>query len=121
MEKLCYSDEELQGFKAIIEKKMRQARQELSETLGSLADTNRNIASDKMLSTNDSLVVEEQENLNALAIRLQKFIQHLEAALERIVNKTYGICHKTHKLIDKQRLLLVPHATLSVEAKNQRS
>ena len=60
----------------------------------------------------------EKENLNQLAARQKKFIDNLEAALIRIENKTYGVCRVTGKLINKKRLELVPHATLSIEAKN---
>lgn len=62
-----------------------------------------------------------KEEAGRLAQRQQKFIQHLEAALIRIENKTYGICRETGKIIPKERLMAVPHATLSVEAKNSRS
>ncbi len=117
-----YSEKELQKFKDIIDEKLDQAKKELISTLDSLASTNRNIAHETMLNVDDDFsLVEEQENLSFLATRLKKFIQHLEDALLRIKNKTYGICRQTGKLISKERLLLVPHATLSVEAKNDRN
>ena len=115
-----YNDEDLEEFRLLIEQKLQKTKKELRETLDSLATTNSTIAQDKVKSLEDSSVVEEQENLNFLVIRNKKFIQHLEAALVRIKNKAYGICRKTGKLISKERLLRVPHATLSIDAKNSR-
>ena len=63
--------------------------------------------------------VQEREQMSQLAERQQKFIANLESALQRIQNKTYGVCRVTGKLISKERLRAVPHATLSIEAKNQ--
>jgi RNA polymerase-binding transcription factor DksA len=115
-----YNDEDLEEFRMLIEQKLQKAKKELRETLDSLATTNSTIAQDKVKSLEDGPIVEEQENLNFLIIRNKKFIQHLEAALVRIKNKAYGICRKTRKLISKERLLRVPHATLSINAKNSR-
>ena len=75
---------------------------------------------DRAEHTNAGVATQTKEELALLAARQQKFIKGLEAALVRIENKTYGICRVTGKLIPKERLRLVPHATLSVEAKNQR-
>ena len=116
----AYSDEELKMFETIINKKLNYAKTELGTTLKSLSNTNNNISANTMVAMGNKLMVEEQENLNLLAIRLKKFIVHLQAALERIKHKTYGVCRKTGRLISKERLLLVPHATLSVEAKSKR-
>ena len=120
MNEQCYSDSELEAFRQLINKKLDKAKRELSTTLNMLENTNSGIARDKVHGLEDSPSVEEQENLNFLSIRLKKFITHLESALVRIKNKTYGICRETGKRISKERLLLVPHATLSVEAKKKR-
>lgn len=117
--KLRYSDEELQEFKEIILEKLEAAKQEYK--------TLRDNVSGASNGTDDTsptfkLINEGAENLSReeagqLAQRQYKFIQNLEAALVRIENKTYGICRVTGKLIPKERLRLVPHATLTVEAK----
>lgn len=119
MNKEQYSAEELETFRILIEKKCNEKKKVLDEIQRTLRITNDRIAEEKVKRDN-SAVVEEQEQLNLLSIRLQKLIQHLEAALVRIKNKTYGICRKTGKRINKRRLLLVPHATLSIEAKEAR-
>ena len=111
---LRYSDEELVEFRAIIEKKMEKARKELDfyqEQIRSESDDN------KFHGLEDGSYTQERESLNQLASRQIKFIQHLEKALIRIENKTYGICRTTGKLISKARLKAVPHATQSIEAK----
>jgi RNA polymerase-binding transcription factor DksA len=122
-EKNRYSDEELQEFKEIITQKLEKARVEFDILRSSITQTESNDTQDtsptfKVLEEGASTL--SKEEAGRLAQRQQQFIQHLEAALMRIENKTYGICRETGKLIPKERLKAVPHATLSVEAKNQR-
>ncbi|MFO8067009.1 MAG: TraR/DksA C4-type zinc finger protein [Bacteroidales bacterium] len=119
-EKTRYSDEELQEFKEIILKKLEEARAGLkmlteAYTTQNANDTNDTSPSFKILEEG-SQVLSKEEN-GQLAARQQKFIRDLENALIRIENKTYGICRETGKLISKERLRSVPHATLSIEAK----
>jgi len=119
-EKTRYSDEELQEFKQIILDNIAQAQTDLdllteAYTLSNTNDTNDTSPSFKVLEEG-SQVLSKEEN-SQLALRLQKFIRDLENALIRIENKTYGICRVTGKLISKERLKSVPHATLSMEAK----
>ena len=116
----AYSQEDIEEFRKVIVAKIALAKEELNHTEESLKVISSNIAQDKINEVEDSFVVEEQEMLNSLSIRLKKFIQHLEAAMVRINKGTYGICRVTGKRIDKRRLLLVPHTTHSVEAKNNR-
>jgi len=114
-----YSDKELAEFKAIIDEKLVTARQELNYLQEQIVEMNENNAdiqgSDWF---DDSSIHSEVELLNNMAIRQRQFIQNLENALIRIENKTYGICTVTGNLIEKKRLLLVPHATKSIEAKH---
>jgi RNA polymerase-binding transcription factor DksA len=122
-EKNRYSDEELLEFKEIINQKLEKARAEfdvlrLSIIHGESNDTQDTSPTFKILEEGTSTL--SKEEAGRLAQRQQQFIKHLEAALLRIDNKTYGICRETGKLIPKERLKAVPHATLSVEAKNQR-
>jgi DnaK suppressor protein len=119
-EKTRYSDEELQEFRAIIMKKLDEARAGLkilteAYTTQNANDTNDTSPSFKILEEG-SQVLSKEEN-SQLAARQQKFIRDLENALIRIENKSYGICRATGKLISKERLRSVPHATLSIEAK----
>ncbi len=121
-EKLRYSDEELEEFKQIILEKLEKARKELEFLNESILNPNENDITDtyqvnKLLDDNSWAI--EKENLSQLAERQRKFIKNLEAALVRIENKTYGICRETGKLISKERLRAVPHATLSIEAKQK--
>lgn len=118
--KTKYSDEELQEFKDIIEKKLASAREDLellteAYTNKSDNDTRDTSPTFKVLEEGQQ-VLSKEENSN-LAARQRRFIQNLENALVRIENKTYGICRVTGKLISKERLKAVPHATLSIEAK----
>lgn len=118
-----YSDEELNEFKEIIEEKLTQARKNLDMLLEA-ASNNANDLGDtspsfKVLEEGSS-VQSKEENSN-MASRQQKFIKDLEAALVRIDSKTYGICRISGELIPKERLRLVPHATLTVDAKNKES
>jgi RNA polymerase-binding transcription factor DksA len=113
-----YSDEELVEFKALIDEKMAIAKQELEFMKDQIMEMNEN-ASEKQGGNwfDDSSVHTELEMLNNMVIRQQQFVNNLENALIRIQNKTYGICMVTGQLIDKKRLMLVPHATKSVIAK----
>ena len=118
--KVRYSDEELQEFKSIILEMLEKAKKEYK----TLRDFVTHDSSNDIEDTSPTCkVVEEgamtlsKEEAGALAQRQYKFIQNLEAALIRIENKTYGVCRMTGKLIPKERLRLVPHATLTVEAK----
>jgi len=124
-EKTRYSDVELQEFKDIITEKIRVAKEELSSLTQSLSSPNSNGTDDTagtFKTLEDGSATLEKEQINQLAARQKKFLEGLEAALVRIENKTYGICRVTGKLIQKERLRAVPHATLSMEAKlNQRS
>jgi DnaK suppressor protein len=119
-EKTRFSDEELQEFREIIMKKLEEAREGLkllteAYTTQNENDTNDTSPSFKILEEG-SQVLSKEEN-GQLAARQQKFIRDLENALIRIENKTYGVCRVTGKLISKERLRSVPHATLSIEAK----
>ncbi len=120
-EKLYYNESNLQEFKELILSKLELARYEFNKMQKSLQNPNENsdeTTSNQYLTMNDGASTFEKENLNQLAARQKKFIYNLYAALVRIENKTYGVCRVTGKLIQKERLLAVPHATLSIEAKN---
>ena len=122
-EKVRYSDAELQEFKELILQKPETAKQDYEELRSAITHSGSNGVEDtsptfKILEEGASSLSKEESG--QLAQRQYKFIQSLEAALIRIENKTYGICRETGKLIPKERLMLVPHATLSVEAKNSR-
>ena len=122
-EKVRYSDEELQEFKEMILEKLAKAKEEYDILKSGVDHSSSNDTEDTSPSfkaLEDGLSSSSKEELGQLAARQYKFIQNLEAALVRIENKTYGICRETGKLIPKERLRLVPHATLSVEAKNKR-
>lgn len=122
-EKTRYSDEELQEFKELILAKLAKAQKDY-ELLK--ADVTNNGGNDIADTSPTFKVLEEgaatlsKEEAGRLAERQMKFIQHLRAALVRIENKTYGICRETGKLIPKERLRAVPHATLNIDAKNNR-
>jgi len=118
--KTRYSDNELQEFKELIQGKLRMAREEFLDLTNSLSSPNSNGTEDTSgayKTLEDGSATFEKEQLNQLAARQKKFIDSLEAALVRIENKTYGVCRETGKLIQKERLQAVPHATLSMEAK----
>ena len=122
-EKLRYSDEELNMFKEVILGKLEKAKEDYEQLRAAITHSSSNDVEDtsptfKILEEGASALSKEESG--QLAQRQYKFIQSLESALIRIENKTYGICRETGKLIQKERLLLVPHATLSVEAKNKR-
>ncbi len=120
-EKTRYSDDELAEFKAIILEKLEKARADydlLRATITHTASNGTDDTSPTFKILEEGAATLSKEESGRLAQRQLKFIQHLEAALVRIENKTYGICRETGKLISKERLKIVPHATLSMEAKN---
>jgi len=116
-----YSDKDLAEFKALIEGKIEKAYQDL-ELLKSAYKNDGNNGTDDTSPTfkafEEGSETMSREANTQLALRQEKFIRDLKNALVRIENKTYGICRVTGKLINKERLKLVPHATLSIEAKN---
>ncbi len=123
-EKTRYSDEELQEFKQIIEEKLARARKDyqlLSSTLSHEGSNDIQDTSPTFKVLEEGATTLSREHTGRLAQRQLKFISHLEAALVRIENKTYGICRETGKLISKERLKAVPHATLSIEAKKNQN
>ncbi|MGB1207146.1 MAG: TraR/DksA family transcriptional regulator [Chitinophagales bacterium] len=118
-EKTRYSDEELKEFEALLHKKLDASRGELNylqEQIRRLVDNPDN----KMSSLEDGVGTLEKEYLNKMAARQAQYIKHLENALIRIKNKVYGVCRVTGRLIRKERLKAVPHATLSIDAKRMR-
>ena len=117
-EKTRYSDEELAEFKELILERLAQARKDLALLQENIAtsDNSDDMAPTFKILEEGAAVLSKEEN-SALAVRQAKYITNLENALIRIENKTYGICRVTGKLIPKERLRAVPHATLSVEAK----
>jgi RNA polymerase-binding transcription factor DksA len=118
-EKTRYSDEELAEFRELIEGKLAEARKQLEYYQKQLLELGDN-PDGKIRSLEDGTGSAEREQLTQLAARQENLIHHLENALLRIENKVYGICRKTGKLISKERLRAVPHATLSIEAKQKR-
>ena len=122
-EKTRYSDEELEEFRQIINDKLALARRELSIMMGQLNNSDNNGVDDTSptyKALEEGSASQSKEEIAQMAGRQQKFIQGLEAALVRIENKTYGIDRMTGELIPKERLRIVPHATLSVASKNAR-
>lgn len=120
-EKTRYSDEELNEFREIILEKLAKAKEEYEELRAAITNADGNDVTDtsptfKVLEEGASTL--SKEEAGRLAQRQMKFIQNLQSALIRIENKTYGVCRETGKLIPKERLRAVPHATLSIEAKN---
>jgi RNA polymerase-binding transcription factor DksA len=123
-DKTRYSDAELEEFRAIINEKLTAARHDYEI----LKATIMNIDGNDVTDTSPTFKVLEEgaatlskEEAGRLAQRQMKFIQSLQAALIRIENKTYGVCRETGKLIPKERLRVVPHATLSIEAKQNQA
>ena len=119
-----YSDSDLKEFKTLINKKLSEAREDLEMLNGSLSHNDDHGTNDTGRTFNmmeDGSDTLSREEVAQLAARQEKFISSLQNALIRIENKTYGICRSTGKLIQKERLKLVPHATLSIEAKNAQS
>jgi RNA polymerase-binding transcription factor DksA len=117
-----YSDSDLAEFEALIQEKLGVAKENLQELQRALSHEDDNSTDDtsptfKMME--DGSETMSREETAQLAARQQKFIMNLENALLRIKNKTYGVCRVTGKLIPKERLRLVPHATMSIEAKNR--
>ena len=122
MADLRYSDKDLKEFEALIHTKIESAQEDLDQLQRSLSHSDDNSTEDtaptfKMME--DGSATMSRAETAQLAARQQKFIQSLQNALLRIKNKTYGICRVTGKLIPRERLRLVPHATLSIEAKQQ--
>ena len=121
-EKTRYTDAELDEFRKLINEKLAKAQKEYEELRNAISNLDGN---DVMDTSPTFKVLEEgaatlsKEEAGRLAQRQMKFIQHLQSAMIRIENKTYGICRETGKLIPKERLRAVPHATLSIEAKNE--
>ena len=119
--KTKYSEEELAEFKQLINNKLEKAQNDYDTLRSALSHSDGNDILDtsptfKVLE--EGAMVLSREETSKLAQRQQKFISHLKSALVRIENKTYGICRETGKLISKERLRAVPHATLSIDAKN---
>ncbi|MDE5744151.1 MAG: TraR/DksA C4-type zinc finger protein [Paramuribaculum sp.] len=119
--KTRYSDEELQEFKELILEKLEKAKKDYELLKADVTNTEGNDIADtsptfKILEEGASTLGKEEAG--RLAQRQLKFIQHLQAALVRIENKTYGICRATGQLIPKERLRAVPHATLGIDQKN---
>lgn len=120
-EKTRYSDEELAEFKQLILEKLEKAQVDYQLLRNVITHNNENDTEDtsptfKLIEEGASML--SKEEAGQLAQRQEKFIQHLRAALIRIENKSYGICRETGQLISKERLRAVPHATLSIAAKN---
>jgi RNA polymerase-binding transcription factor DksA len=116
-----YSDEELKEFRELIQEKLKMAQEDYEMYKNSITQSDGNDTQDtsptfKVLEEGAATLSKEESG--KLAQRQLKFIQHLQAALIRIENKTYGICRETGELISKERLRAVPHATLSINAKN---
>ena len=119
--KIRFSDSELLEFKALIEEKIKKAKVDLELLRSSYMNDGNNGTEDTsptFKAFEEGSETMSKEANTQLAIRQEKFIRDLNNALIRIENKTYGVCRVTGKLINKKRLFLVPHATLSIEAKN---
>ncbi len=122
-EKMRYSDEELAEFKELIQDKIARAKREYEQLMDILRNNDGNDVEDtsptyKVLE--EGTASQSKEEIMTMAARQQKFIQGLQAALVRIENKTYGVCRITGRLIPKERMRAVPHATLSIEAKQMK-
>ncbi|MCK0108075.1 TraR/DksA family transcriptional regulator [Flavobacteriaceae bacterium S0825] len=116
-----YSDKDLAEFKKLIQEKISKAQHDLELIKSAYMNDHNNGTEDTaptFKAFDEGSAVMSKESNSALAIRQEKFIRDLKNALIRIENKTYGVCRVTGKLINKKRLELVPHATLSIEAKN---
>jgi len=121
-EKTRYNDAELMEFKELILNKLEKAKEDYELLKSTITQSESNDTQDtsptfKVLEEGAATL--SKEEAGRLAQRQHKFIQHLQGALIRIENKTYGICRETGKLISKERLKIVPHATLSMEAKSK--
>lgn len=117
--KVRYSDEDLAEFKVMIDAKLVESRDQLEQLKEQLTELNNSGDENRAGTFDDGASNWQREHLNKLAARQQRFIRDLEHALVRIQNKTYGVCKITGKLISKERLMLVPHATKTVEGKHQ--
>lgn len=120
-EKTRYSQAELKEFEALIQKKLEDARIDYNLLKNSLSHSDNHGTDDTGRTFNmmeDGSDTLSREEVAQLAARQEKFIQNLQAALVRIQNKTYGVCRVSGKLIPKERLRLVPHATTTIDAKN---
>lgn len=117
--KTRYTKTELNEFEKLVDEKLIEAKQQLQFYLKQLSDMADN-PDNKVKGLDDGIGTAENERLSSMALRLKKHIQHLENAKIRIQNKVYGICRVTGKLISKDRLKAVPHATLSMEAKQSK-
>ena len=115
-----YTKEDLEIFRNIILTKLSKAEEEYQSLKKAINESSSVYADSGSIKIDDSTEVEEKETLSELATRQGRFIQNLNNALRRIDNGTYGICVVTGKLINKERLKLVPHTTHSIEAKNMR-
>lgn len=119
-EKTRYTDEELQEFKDLILAKLEKAQADYDQLVSCISNADGNGTADTsptFKTLEEGASTRGQEETSRLAQRQLQFIRHLQAALVRIENKTYGICRVTGKLIPKERLRAVPHATLSIDAK----
>ena len=117
--KTRYTKTELNEFEKLIDEKLVEAKQQLQFYLTQLSNMADN-PDNKVKGLDDGIGTAENERLSTMALRLKKHIQHLENAKLRIQNKVYGICRVTGKLISKDRLKAVPHATLSIDAKQSK-
>lgn len=119
-EKKRYTDEELEEFRILIEEKLKLAKRDYEKIMDELTNRNNNGVDDTSPTYHaleEGSAAQSKEQLVSLANRTQKYISGLNAALTRIEKKTYGICRETGKLIPKERLRAVPHATLCIEVK----
>ena len=124
VKKRRYTDKELERFKNIIIKKIDKAKQDLDLLKSAYmndSDNGTDDTSPTFKAFEEGSETMSKEANTQLALRQEKFIRDLKNALIRIENKTYGVCRITGKLINKNRLLVVPHATLSIEAKNMQN
>lgn len=119
-EKNRFSEDELAEFKALIIDKLEAAKSEYSFLQEQIGQSSAELTNARAAGLDNGALTMEKERLNKMAARQVKYIKHLDYALIRIENNTYGICRVTGKLINKDRLKVVPHATLSIEAKNSR-
>ena len=122
IEKTAYTEEELQEFRELIEAKLEQAIRDYEQLRESATNSSENDVADTLptfKAVHEGAASLSKGEAGRMAERLLKFIHNLQAALRRIENRTYGVCRQTGKLIPKERLRAVPHATLSIEAKLQ--
>lgn len=113
-----YSDKDLKMFGELIDAKLKEAKEQLEFYLQSLSEFGENEEA-RVRGLDNSGMSVEQERMMTLAARQRKLIQHLQNARTRVDNKAYGVCRESGKLISKKRLLAVPHATLSIDAKQK--